>query len=132
MRLMASQHDGSGDRSTILVVDDEVAIRELIRTVLAPTGARVLLAGSAQEAFAIAAGEAHIDLLLTDVVLPGKSGTALATTLHDAHPALTVIYMTGWREHTALDGVPDAMVLSKPFELKELARLVASALSSDT
>ena len=128
---MTGQNDGAGDRSTILVVEDEEAIRELVRTVLAPIGARVLLAGSAEEALAAAAGEAQIDLLLTDVVLPGEHGTQLATTLRDAHPALTVIYMTGWREHVALDGIPDAMVLSKPFELKELARLVASALAPE-
>jgi CheY-like chemotaxis protein len=120
----------AGDGATILVVEDEEAIRELIRAVLAPTGARLLLTGSAEEAGAVAAGT-HIDLLLTDVVLPGATGAELAATLRAAQPALKVIYMTGWREHIELADVPDATVLSKPFQIKELARVVASALGSD-
>lgn len=124
--------DGEGhDRSTILVVEDDATIRDLIRTVLARFDAHLLLAGSAEEATAAAAAEPHIDLLLTDVLLPGASGRELATTLRGTHPALRVIYMTGWREHAALDHVPDAMILRKPFELKELARIVASALGHD-
>jgi DNA-binding NtrC family response regulator len=127
---MASQCGEEDDRTTILVVDDEEAIRELIRTVLAPIGARVLLTGSAEEARAVAA-DTQIDLLLTDVVLPGANGAELATTLRAAQPALQVIYMTGWREHVELADVPDAMVLGKPFQMKELARVVASALGHD-
>jgi CheY-like chemotaxis protein len=124
--------DGAaGDRPTILVVEDDATIRDLIRTVLARFDARLMLAGSAEEAAAAAAAEPHIDLLLTDVLLPGASGRELATTLRGTHPALRVIYITGWRENTALDGIPDAMILSKPFELKELARVVASALGRD-
>ena len=73
---------------------------------LARSDAHLLLAGSAEEATAAAAAEPHIDLLLTDVLLPGASGRELATTLRGTHPALRVIYMTGWREHAALDHVP--------------------------
>ena len=127
---MAGQSGEEDDRATILVVEDEEAIRGLIRTVLAPTGVRVLLTGSAEEASAAATGT-HIDLLLTDVVLPGASGKELATTLGDAQPGLKVIYMTGWREHVELIDVPDALVLSKPFQMKELARVVASALGRE-
>jgi DNA-binding NtrC family response regulator len=117
-------------QTTILVVDDEDGIRDLIRTVLEPTGAQLLLAGSAEEA-AAAAADAHIDLLLTDVTLPGASGTELATTLRTRQPALKVIYMTGWQEHVSLDDVPDALILNKPFELIELARFVAAALGRE-
>ena len=126
---MARQSGEESDRPTILVVEDEEAIRELIRRVLGTTGAHVLLSGSAEEA-AAAAAESHIDLLLTDVVLPGASGKELATRLRATQPGLRVIYMTGWREHVEVD-IPDAIVLSKPFQMKELVRVVASALGRE-
>ena len=90
-------------------------------------GSRLLVVRSAEEAVAAAAGT-HIDLLLTDVGLPGASGTELAAELRAEHPELPVIYMTGWQEHGALTDVPDGMLLSKPFELSALKRAVASAL----
>ena len=118
---------GAGDRTTILVVEDDEAIRELVRKALAPLGTHVLLAGSAAEALAVAAGT-HVDLLLTDVGLPGASGTELATELCAERPDLQVIYMTGWQEHVALADVPEGALLSKPFSLAELTRVVAGAL----
>ncbi len=108
------------DRTTILVVEDDETVRELVRKALAPLGTRVLVAGSATEALVAAAGT-HIDLLLTDVGLPGASGTELATELRATQPALRVIYMTGWQEHNALADVPDGLLLSKPFDLAGVA-----------
>ena len=118
---------GAGDRSTILVVEDDETVRELVRKALAPLGTHVLVAGSAAEALAAAAGT-HIDLLLTDVGLPGASGTELATELCAEQPDLQVIYMTGWQEHLALPDIPAGALLSKPFNLVELTRVVAAAL----
>ena len=123
--------DGARDRTTILVVDDDATVRDQVRTVLTRFDARVLLTGSAEEAAVAAAAEPHIDLLLTDVQLPGESGAELAAALRGSHPALMVIYLTGWRDHAALDHVPETMILGKPFELKELARVVAAALGCD-
>jgi CheY-like chemotaxis protein len=121
---------GAGDRTTILVVEDDEVVRGLVRKALTQLGTRVLVAGSADEALAAAAGT-HIDLLLTDVGLPGASGTELATALRAAQPALRVIYMTGWQEHNALVDVPDGLLLSKPFDLAELERAVAGALGKN-
>ena len=65
-------------------------------------------------------------------MLPGASGPELAKKLRAERPALRVIYITGWHEHSALADVPDgALLLRKPFDLSELARTVASALGSD-
>ena len=127
---MTGDSGGTGDGTTILVVEDDEAVRELVRKALAPLGSRVFVAGSAAEAAAVAAGT-RIDLLLTDVGLPGPSGTELATELCAAQPALRVIYMTGWQEHIALADVPDGLLLSKPFDLAELAQVVAGALGKD-
>ena len=118
---------GAGDRTTILVVEDDETVRELVLKVLAPLGTQVLVAGSAAEALAAAAGT-RIDVLLTDVSLPGASGTELATELRTEQPDLQVIYMTGWQEHLALADIPEGALLSKPFNLAELTRVVAGAL----
>jgi two-component system cell cycle sensor histidine kinase/response regulator CckA len=124
---MERQSGEPGDRPTTLVVEDHESVRELLRKALTPMGSRLLVVGSAEEAVAAAAGT-HIDLLLTDLGLPGASGTALAAELRAEHPELPVIYMTGWQEHVALTDVPDGVLLSKPFDLSELKRAVASAL----
>ena len=121
---------GAGDRTTILVVEDDETVRELVRKALAPLGTRVLVAGSAAEALAAAAGT-HIDLLLTDVGLPGASGTELATELRAAQPDLRVIYMTGWQEHLRSRTSLTDVLLSKPFTLAELERAVADALDKN-
>ena len=128
---MGGQRADAGAQTTILVVEDDEAVRELIQKTLAPIGSRLLVAGSAEEA-ALLAAEAEIDLLLTDVVLPGASGTELATWLLAEQPTLGVIYITGWEEHSALAGIPSgAPLLRKPFDLWELAQSVTSALGKD-
>jgi CheY-like chemotaxis protein len=127
---MAGDSGAAADRTTILVVEDNESVRELIVKALAPTGARILVAGSAAEAVAAAAGT-QIDLLLTDVGLPGASGTELATTLRSEQSAMRVIFMTGWQEHPALGDITGGVLLSKPFNLAELARVVAGALGQD-
>jgi CheY-like chemotaxis protein len=126
--LMAGDTDDGDDRTTILVVESNESVRELILKVLAPIGSRVLVAGSAAEAVAAAAGT-HVDLLLTDVGLRGVSGTELATQLHAEQQDLRVIYMTGWQEHLALADIPEGALLSKPFNLAELKQAVAGALN---
>jgi CheY-like chemotaxis protein len=128
---MTTKPGAADDGRTVLVVEDDVAVRELIRKTLAPLGSRLLVAGSAVEAAALAA-ETHVDLLLTDVVLPGENGTVLALTLRADRPALRVIYMTGWHEHAALADIPDGFQLfRKPFDLSDLARAVTTALDDD-
>ena len=124
---MAGQSSEARDRTTILVVEDDDAVRELIQKALAPGGSRLLVAGSAAHAAAAAAGT-HVDLLLTDVDLPDGRGTDLAARLRAEQPDLRVIYMTGWQEHLALADIPEGVLLGKPFSLAELTRVVAGVL----
>lgn len=124
---MTGQSGEEVDRPTVLVVEDDENVRELIRMALAHTGCRLLLAGSAAEATAAADGH-RIDLLLTDVVLPGATGTEVAAALLAENPAMHVIYVTGWQEHVALADVPEGSLVQKPFVLAELARTVTQAL----
>jgi PAS domain S-box-containing protein len=118
---------------TVLVVEDEEAVRVLARRVLMSRGYRVLEAGNADQALALAGGgKERIDLLLTDVVMPGMGGPALAERLVHARPDLRVLYISGYAEeaiqrHGALPA--GGALLEKPFTADELAHRVRETLS---
>lgn len=116
---------------TVLLVEDEDAVRSTIRRVLERLGYTVLEAKDSEEAVCIALEDTRIDLLLTDVVLPKVSGPELALALRRTRPALSVLFTTGYvGENEALDRAValGARVLAKPFGLDELAREVVCAL----
>ncbi len=116
----------------ILVVEDEPGIRGLVRKILRREGYEVIEAGNAEEAqTAASTHDAPIDLLLTDVMLPGLGGRALAESLTQQHPGLKVVYVSGF---TADEGVrsgafpPGSRFLQKPFTLSALVDTVKSTL----
>jgi CheY-like chemotaxis protein len=118
-------------QETVLVVEDESAVRNLVASALRRDGYRLLLAASAEEALAIAAGHREkIDLLLTDAIMPGKSGIELANALAAARPGLRVMIMSGYTEE-ALNGLDGQRVelLQKPFTPRELRRRIGEALA---
>jgi CheY-like chemotaxis protein len=120
---------------TVLVVDDEPTVRTHAARLLARHGYTVVEASSAGEALERACPEGRVvDLVLTDVVMPGMSGTELAERLQAAHPNLAVIYMTGHvGEELAHRGFADgATVLHKPFRWDELLDAVRGALARRT
>jgi DNA-binding NtrC family response regulator len=117
---------------TVLVVEDEDAVRELVRRTLARVGYRVLDAGNGQEATRVA--ERHdgpIHLLITDVVMPGMNGSELATELTRSRPDLEVIYISGYADSEVVRrGVrrdPERF-LDKPFSSENLLRLARARL----
>ena len=115
-----------GERQTILVVEDEKGIRELIRKILIRERYRVLEAASAEDALAAAEGQG-IDLLLTDIRLPGLTGLELARRMQLTAPALRALYISG---HTGKEKVPPgALLLAKPFTLAALLEKVREALA---
>ena len=119
--------------STVLVLEDEAALRELIRDVLESDGHRVLAAGSGEEAIALAA-EHEFDLLLADLHMAGPGGEEVAARLRATRPALRVVYMSGHADAAPVQ-VGDAVTgafLSKPFTISELSATVASALRRGT
>jgi len=82
---------------TLLVVDDEPDVRAVARDVLAANGYRILEAGNAEEALRVAQDKSElIDLLLTDVVMPGLHGHELAAQLRVQRPGLKILYMSGF------------------------------------
>jgi two-component system, cell cycle sensor histidine kinase and response regulator CckA len=119
---------------TILLVEDEQSLRKLTRVTLRDAGYTVLEAGDANEALKIAAeATAPIDLLLTDVVMPGMSGRALADTLSPLRPQMRVLYMSGYTDGAvAAHGVLESgiRVLHKPFTREQLIRRVESVLTA--
>ena len=117
---------------TILLVEDEESLRGLARSLLVANGYTVLEAGLPQAAFEIARQHpGTIDLLLTDMVMPGMDGRALAANLARVRPAMRVIYMSGYTGFTH-SGLADAEIslLAKPFTRETLLRKVREAIQS--
>jgi CheY-like chemotaxis protein len=121
-----------GGRETILLVEDEEAVRRLSRRILELQGYTVLEASRPEEAEAIAAGEAGtIHLLLTDVVMPTASGRKLADRLLASRPGMKVLFMSGYTDNAIVHhGVLDETTafLQKPFTPQVLARRVREVL----
>jgi hypothetical protein len=116
---------------TILIVEDNLDLRNLIRDFLRGLGYAVLDAGSAAEAAELSDGlHDRLDLLLADVALPGSSGNGLADSLKESRPGLPVLHISGYPEQAALDGAAQsgAEFLAKPFTLTALAERVRSIL----
>jgi len=117
---------------TILIVEDDEPLQELIVTVLQDAGYQVMKAENVEKALAILqAPEPRIDLLLTDVVLPGKSGIDLVAMAAGARPNLRSLFMSGYApELVALRGGPtrDAAFLEKPFTRSSLLMKVSATL----
>jgi two-component system, cell cycle sensor histidine kinase and response regulator CckA len=115
-------------RGTILLAEDEEAVLRLERTVLELCGYEVLPARGAAEALQAAAGRAGpIDLLVTDVIMPGMNGWQLAEALRAERPGLRTLFVSGYpADVIAADGViPEGIeFLQKPFPIASLAARV--------
>jgi len=118
----------SGQHRTVLLVEDEPALRKLTRKMLVELGLTVLEAENAAHAIQIAKQtEIPIDLLLTDVVMPGMNGWALAELFSLQRPEMRVLYMSGYPDEVlAKHGVTGTKlsILRKPFTRAELTRRV--------
>ncbi len=124
----------TGGTETILVVEDEETVRTLVRRVLERYGYRVITAPGPDAALALPAADlASIDLLVTDMVMPGLSGPELAAMLMDRLPLLRVLCMSGYAdlsaEHQGLGGVATAFI-AKPFTAPALGRKVRELLDA--
>ena len=118
---------------TILLVEDEEPLRELTRSLLADSGYTVLSAEQPADAIEMAREyKGPIHLLLTDVVMPGMSGLALARKLGPARPDMRVVYMSGYTGFTHPELFDsDATVLFKPVPRDSLLRKVHEVLAAD-
>jgi CheY-like chemotaxis protein len=113
--------------AVILVVDDESQIRTLVRVLVEQAGYSVMEASNAEDALRIVQEHSGPQLLLTDIVMPGMNGLALAARAHHLRPALPVIFMTGFaNEYQAqLSG---SVCLRKPFKPAELITAIQDVI----
>jgi signal transduction histidine kinase len=120
--------EGAG-RHTVLVVEDEPAVRNFVASALRADGYRLLLAGSAEEALQLAEDRNEvIDLLITDAIMPGKTGIELANLLSATRPKMRVIVMTAYRRDSVAGFDEGINHLQKPFGPRELRERIRQAL----
>ena len=110
-------------RGTALLVDDEELVRMSTADMLSDLGYAVVEATSAEAALNLVDKGEHFDLLVTDHLMPGISGTELARTMRTARPGMPVLLVSGYAEREGLD--PDLPRLTKPFRKDELASSLA-------
>ena len=123
----------SGDE-IILVVEDEAQVRHMSVDALRELGYTVVPAGDAAQAIEQFAIQPRIDLLFTDIVMPGMTGRALADELRKTRPDLKILYTTGYTRNAIVHGGmvdPDVSFLPKPFTIEALARKVREVLDAD-
>jgi CheY-like chemotaxis protein len=123
-----------GGNEAILIVEDDLLARQYVVTVLQNFGYRTLAAGNAGEALAMIDEGEEIDLLFTDVVMPGSiNGWQLAIEALNRRPSLKVLYTSGYAESALvhdrrLDG--GALLLAKPYRQIDLAIMIRTALAA--
>jgi two-component system cell cycle sensor histidine kinase/response regulator CckA len=129
---IAATKSARGGTETVLLVEDEESVRELVKETLESKGYKVLQAEQGDAALNIAASHSgRIDILISDVVMPGISGRELAKKLAETHPDIKILYVSGYTEEAIIhQGVlePGTAFLQKPFTLQALSRKVQDVL----
>jgi two-component system, cell cycle sensor histidine kinase and response regulator CckA len=123
-----------GGCETVLLVEDEDSVRELVKVTLSSRGYKVLEAENGESGLRLAGeSKAPIDILVTDVMMPGMGGRELAKRLLALRPDVKVLYLSGYTEDAVVtQGTlgPGTAFLQKPFTLQNLAKKVREVLSS--
>ncbi len=122
-------------RETVLLVEDEIDVRDMLREMLTDNGYTVIEAGSGPEALAVAEkADYQFDVMLTDVVMPKMNGPELAEEMGKIVPDLRVLYMSGYMEKVIVDrGVLDRdfIFIDKPFSGEAMLRKLREAIERD-
>ena len=123
-----------GRRATVLVVEDEVLVQMLVLEVLSDLGLDALEANDATSALEILRSDARVDLLVTDVGLPGgMNGRQMADLARIGRPGLKVLFITGFAENAALGNgqlEPGMHVMAKPFAMETLAGRIRELIAN--
>ena len=121
-----------GRGQTVLLVEDDISVRLLVRDVLEELSYTTIEAGDAKEAVPILSSGARIDLMISDVGLPGMSGRQLAEVARTHRPELPILFVTGYAENAAIRagflGTNMAMI-TKPFSLDDLAAKIGEMVA---
>jgi PAS domain S-box-containing protein len=130
----AELRPAEGGHESVLVVEDDTLIRDVIESQLRALGYFVQTAGDGPSAVEILKGESEIELLLTDIVMPGgMSGIAVAEKARELRPGIKILYASGYPASAFSSAWPDPSkirILPKPFRTVQLARAVREALDS--
>ena len=125
----------TGGSETVLLVEDEESVRELVRETLKTKGYSVMEAADGIQGMKIAESfEGKIDILITDVAMPGMGGHELAKRVTAARPGIKILFLSGYTEDAIIhEGVldPGTAFLQKPFTLQALARKVRDVLHGE-
>ena len=120
-------------RPTVLVVDDEEDLRDIIRRMLDRRGFATLIAGDSQQAIEVCREHpGEIDILVTDLGLPGVSGGDLSRAATELRPGMRVVYISGLPKDIAVsDGLigEDALLVKKPFSSESLVGVLRSVIA---
>ena len=131
---MAPAEPAHGGYETVLIVEDDALVRTYVIAQVRALGYRTLAATNAAEALALIDGDTPIDLLFTDIVMPGTmNGRQLADEARRRRPGLKVLFTSGYAEnaivhHGRLD--PGVLLLAKPYHKQQLAQMIRAALSA--
>jgi DNA-binding NtrC family response regulator len=121
-----------GTRPTVLVVDDEEDLRDIMRRMLERRGFDTIIAGDSQQAITVCREHpGDIDVLVTDLNLPGVTGGELSKTATDLRPGMSVIYISGLpKEMAVAEGQigDDATLVKKPFSTELLIEALRAVL----
>ena len=127
------EREAAGDGETVLLIEDETTIRELVTEVLEEAGYHVLAAGDGLAGLRLLQFNRRVDLLITDVGLPGGlNGRQVADAGRILKPDLQVLFITGYAENAAIGNghlEPGMQVLTKPFDVASLARKVREMIA---
>lgn len=125
-----------GGSETILLVEDDALVRRYANDRLVALGYRVVTAANGREGLDVIRHRDDIDLLFTDIVMPGgMNGPALAAAVREVRPRLPVLFTSGYGEYAGVEGGqldPGAQLLAKPYGRADLARAIRVALASAT
>lgn len=122
-------HSGSGE--TVLVIEDDPSVRLLVLQVLEELGYRTIETESGRDATPILQSGRSIDLMISDVGLPGLNGRQLAEIARETRPGLPILFMTGYAEQAADQTAflePGMEIITKPFQIEQLAKRIDAIL----
>jgi CheY-like chemotaxis protein len=125
------QHVAAGE--TLLVVEDEPVVRSVIVDMLQDEGYRVLEAGDGPSGLRVLRETPQIDLLVTDIGLPGMSGLQLADQAREARPELKILFITGYSESVVMAKgflQPGMEMITKPFDLDHFLRRIRAMVTN--
>jgi signal transduction histidine kinase/ActR/RegA family two-component response regulator len=131
---LAAGHPANAGGKTVLVVEDEPSVRNLVIDVLHERGYATLEAADGQTGLQILQGQSKVDLLISDVGLPGLNGRQLADAARAQRPDLPILFMTGYAENAAIAGgflEPGMEMITKPFAVDVFIGRVASMLKEE-